>query len=144
MSNFFRYLWCAVAVGIATGCVSTNNEASKSPLIPDKALKLTASTTVSPEAIAAGTLLFLIIDPLAPNWQVETRTLGDRRYAVALTMKRFTTGGEGEAYQVMLRTAENLMKESSAAGYRIAVFTEGIESTVPVARRVAHGVVELQ
>ena len=141
--TMLQRLATTLAAMTLTACVSTDNVASKSPLIPDKALKLTASTRLTPDAIIAGALLFVIIDPLAPNWQVELRPLGGPRYAVALTMKRFTTGGDGEAHQVMQRAAERLVRDSGAAGYRITAFSEGIESTVPVARRVANGTLEL-
>lgn len=143
MTFFLRIVFVAVAVAIS-GCVSTGEQAAKKPLLPDKLLKLTSSTTVSLESIAGAGLLLVIIDPLAPNWKIETQPLNGRRYAVALTMKRFTTGGEGEAYQVFLREAERIARDGGTADYRIAAYSEGIESQTLVARRVARGIIELR
>ncbi len=139
---FLRIVLTVIAVA-GSGCVSTVDEAARKPLLPDKVLKLTSSTAVSLESIAGAVLLFVIIDPLAPNWRIETQPLAGRRYAVALTMKRFTIGGEGEAYQVFLREAERIARDGGTANYRIATFSEGIESQTLVARRVARGIVEL-
>ncbi|MBX3664111.1 MAG: hypothetical protein KF834_00365 [Burkholderiales bacterium] len=128
---------------LLSGCTGTANEAAKNPLLPDKALRLSASTTLPLEAVAAAALVFAVIDPLAPNWAIESRPLGEGRYGVALTMKRFVTGGEGEARQVFRREAERLARSNGAADFRIAAFEEGIESEVPVARRVARGIIEI-
>jgi hypothetical protein len=69
--------------------------------------------------------------------------LGGGRYDIALTMKRFTSGGDGEARRVFLREAQRLARNSGAADFRIATFEEGIESETLAARRIARGVVEL-
>ena len=138
-----RIVFVVLAVA-AGGCVSTGDEAARKPLLPDKVLKLTSALTVSLESIAGAAVLYAVIDPLAPNWQIETQPLADRRYAVLLTMKRFTTGGEGEAYQVFLREAERIARDGGAADYRIAAFSVGIESQTLAARRVARGIIELR
>ena len=132
-----------VLVLATAGCVGTGNEAAKKPLLPDKVLKLTPSATVSLEGIAGAVIVFAVIDPLAPNWKIETRPLDSRRYAVSLTMKAYTTGGDGEAYQVFAREASRLARESGATEYRVASYSEGIESQTLAARRVAQGVVEI-
>ncbi len=143
MMPTLRIAFMAMAV-VAGGCVSTGDETARGPLLPDKALRWTSSFTTSLESLAGAALLYAVIDPLAPNWQIETQPLADRRYAVALTMKRFTTGGEGEAYQVFLREAERIARDGGAVDYRIAAFSEGIESQTLVARRVARGIIELR
>ena len=125
-------------------CVPVSEEATRAPLIPDKVLRLSPSLSVPLEAVAAGAILFVVIDPLAPNWEVETRALGEGRYALALTMKRFVSGGDGEADQVMQRAAERLQREAGAAAYAVAAYSEGIDSGVPVARRVARALIELR
>jgi hypothetical protein len=135
---------CVAALVLLTGCVNTGTEASRSPLLVDKTLKLTPSVSLPLEAVAAGVLLFAIIDPLAPNWEIETQDAGAGRYRITLTMKRFTSGGDGEAYPLMKRAAETLRQTQGAAAYSVAEFSEGIESTVPVARRVARAVIELR
>lgn len=139
----FAILVCATCLTLA-GCVSTANESKRAPLIPDKTLKLSSSVSVPLEAVAAAAVLFAIIDPLAPNWDVETSVTGPGRFRVTLTMKRFTAGGDGEAYPVLMRAADGLRQTQGAAGYAVTEFSEGIESTVPVARRVARAVVQLR
>ncbi len=139
-----RFVAALLALLPLAACVRVGEEAARTPLIPDKVLRLTPSLSVPLEAVAAGAILFVVIDPLAPNWEVETRMLGERRYVMALTMKRFTSGGEGEAYQVLQRAAERLQQEAGAASFEVAAFSEGIESTVPFVRRVARAVIELR
>jgi hypothetical protein len=126
------------------GCVSAGEEATRSPLVADKVLRLTPSLSVPLEALVAGAVLFAVIDPLAPNWEVEARPLGEGRYVLALTMKRFTSGGDGEAYQVMQRAAERLQREAGAASFAVAAYSEGIDSALPAARRVARALIELR
>jgi hypothetical protein len=96
------------------------------------------------EAIAAAGLIYAIVDPLAPNWKVEVEPLGGARFRLALTMKRFITGGEGEAGTVILRSAEKLRQQHGYAQYALLEQSEGIESRVPIAQRVAHAIVELR
>ena len=68
--------------------------------------------------------------------------LGDKRYAFALKKKRSTTGGDGEAAQVFRRRIAELAREQGYRSYEVLEFTGGIESTVPIAQRVSHGVVQ--
>lgn len=130
------------AVVSAAGCVTSGEEALHHPLIPDKSLYLSSSTSIPVESLIGAALVFVVIDPLAPNWRIESRPLPDRRYAVGLMMKRFTTGGEGEAHGILVREAERLAREQDAH-YRITAYSEGIESQTLAARRIAQGVVEL-
>jgi hypothetical protein len=41
------------------------------------------------------------------------------------------------------RRAEQLTRENGAARFRIIEFTEGVDSGMPIAQRVAQGVVEI-
>ncbi|MGZ8154034.1 MAG: hypothetical protein ACXW2I_01240 [Burkholderiales bacterium] len=131
------------AAAILAGC-SSLDETKPSTLIPARQLNLSESLTIPAETIVAGALIFWFVDPLAPNWRVEVETLGERRFRVAMRMKRFTTGGEGEVAPVLRRTAEKLRRDKGYRDFEIVELTEGIESTVPIARRVAHAVVELR
>ena len=127
----------------ACGCSSLENNGPGNVLIPNQTLNFSRSLVVPAESIAAGALLFMIIDPLAPNWQIEQSELDHDRYRIALRMKRFTSGGDGEAAQLFYRRAEQLAREKGGAGYRVIEYSEGIDSVVPIAQRVAAGVVEL-
>jgi hypothetical protein len=88
-------------------------------------------------------MLYFVYQPLAPNWSVEEAALGDDTYYLRLQAKRFRTGGDGEAMQVLKRRALQLQQARGFAGYRILDYSEGVESGTPVAQRVSEGVVQL-
>ena len=134
----------AGAVLALAGCSSTHNPAGHDTLIPARTFNLSPSHTIPAESIVAGVLIYLMVDPLAPNWKVEVEPLSPTRYRVGLTMKKFITGGEGESTAVLRRTAERLRKERGASEYAILEQSEGIESHVLIAQRVAHAVIELR
>lgn len=136
-------LLTAAALG-ATGCSHMDRENSHKSLIPGHTLNLSPSLSIPAEGIAAGVLVYLFIDPLAPNWKVEVQPVGQRRFSIRLTMKRFITGGEGEIGRVVRRAAEQLRAEGGYAEYALLELTEGIESRVPIAQRVAHAIIELR
>jgi len=133
---------CCVAVASAA-CSGIPNQTSSNVLIPPETLNISPSVMIPAEGIAAGVIVYLIVDPLAPNWQIEQAQLEPNRYRVALKKKRFTTGGDGEAGQIFSRRAAQIARDNGADAYRIVEFTEGIESTVPLAQRVAQGVIEI-
>jgi hypothetical protein len=134
----------AVALGAASGCSSMDDYSGPRTLIPAKTLNISPSLHIPAEGVAAAGIIYWIVDPLAPNWKVEVEPLGTRRYRLNLTMKRFITGGEGESTQVLRRAAEKLQHEGGYAEYVLHSYTEGIESKVTIAQRVASGVVELR
>lgn len=135
---------CALALALA-GCSSVDSDNhGKRMLIPAKNLNVSPSLSIPAEGIALGVLAYYIIDPLAPNWKVQVEPLGPRRYRLDLEMKRFITGGEGEAAQVVRRTAEQLRRDGGFSDWTLVAMTEGIESRVPVAQRVAHALIELR
>ena len=142
MKRIMRLLPC-LAAAVACGCSSTNNDRDGSFLIPDRTLNISKSLTIPAEGIVAGALIYLVVDPLAPNWQIEQSQLDADRFRIALTKKRFTTGGDGEAAPVFYRRAEQIARANGGVRYRVLEFSEGIESTVPIARRVAQGVIEV-
>ena len=133
----------ALAV-LAAACTSIEGENRKSTLIPAKTLNVSPSLSIPAEWFAAAGVVFFVVDPLAPNWKVEVETLSAQRYRIAMTMKRFTNGGEGESDAILRRTAERLVRERGSAGYAVLEQTEGIDSHVTLAQRVAHAVIELR
>ena len=138
--------YCALALAVLAcgGCTGIEGLSSQSMLIPNETVNVSRSVMVPMESIAAGVALYFIIDPLAPNWEVAQSQVNENRYLIAMKKKRFTTGGDGEAGQIFNRRAAQLARDTGAGSvYRIVEFTEGIESTVPIARRVAQGVVEI-
>ena len=141
---------CLVAaVTVACAAVSKNPSAvdasgnAVSTLIPNKTLNLTPAVGLSIDNILLGAALYWAVDPLAPNWQIEQAPLDADRVRISLRKKRFTTGGDGEAAQVFARRAEQVARNGGYVGYTVMEYTEGIESTLPLAQRVAQGVVLL-
>jgi hypothetical protein len=126
------------------GCSTIDNTGSGSTLIPSQTLNISNALRIPVESFVAGALLFVIIDPLAPNWHIEQTRLGETRFRIALRKKRFTTGGDGEAVPAFYRRAEQIANALGSGGrYRVIEYSEGIDSDVLVARRVAQGVVEI-
>ncbi|MDE1547159.1 hypothetical protein PTW32_17230 [Dechloromonas agitata] len=128
-----------------TGCSSTSG--GSSPLIPDKAIQLTAGTSISLSTLASAAMLgaavYVIYDPLAPNWEIEETRLNDSTFRFAMKMKRYHTGGAGESIQILKRRASQLQYEQGFGSYQILEYSEGIDSQTIGARRVAEGVVRL-
>jgi hypothetical protein len=134
----------AFALSCLCACSSMDDYSGPRTLIPARQLNVSPSLAISAEGIVAAGIAYAIIDPLAPNWKVQVEPLGPRRYRVNMTMKRFFTGGEGESNWVFRRAAEKLQHEGGYAEYEILSYSEGIESKVTLAQRVASGVVELR
>lgn len=131
-----------VAAALAlSGC------SSGSSLVPDKALHLTGGAALKLSSLAAGVVVagavYAIYDPLAPNWEIEESRLADDTYRFSLTMKRFHTGGAGEALQALKRRAGQLKTEQGYGGYQILEYAESIDSRTLGARRVAEGAIRL-
>jgi len=134
----------AAALALAA-CGSAGS--SPSPLLPAKRLQLTSdiginlATLVNVAAVAAA--VYVIYDPLAPNWEIEEARLSDDTYRLSMKMKRFHNGGAGESIQLLKRRASQLQAENGFHGYQIVEYTEGIDSQTLGARRVAEGVIRL-
>lgn len=118
-----------------------------SPLIPDKTLNLASTLTVSSGQIAAGIVLaavvYLVYDPLAPNWEIKEQKLSDDTYRLDMRMKRYHTGGQGEAMQVLRRRAETLQMQGGFKEFQVVEYTEGIESKTFGAHRYAEAKLRL-
>ena len=130
---------------LASGCSSTGS--SGSAIIPNKAIQLTAKTSISLANLATtaevAAAIYVVYDPLAPNWEIEEARLNDDTYRFSLKMKRYHTGGAGESIQILKRRASQLQYEQGFGSYQIVEYTEGIDSQTIGARRVAEGVVRL-
>src|SRR5471032_2488046 len=111
-----RSLALCVAV-LCGGCTGVDGLSSRGVIVPNETLGISRSLSIPLESVAAGALLYVIIDPLAPNWQIEESKLADGRYAIALKKKRFTTGGDGEAAQVFYRRAAQIVREQGGVRY---------------------------
>ena len=133
---------CGAVTLALPGCKSIDGE--RPSLIPNRALVVSRSLSIPADTMLLAAGAFLLIDPLAPNWHVEALELAPRRYAIALTKKRYATGGDGEAVQMFRRHASELAAGHGYAGYEVVEYSEGIESRMPIAQRVSRGVVVLR
>lgn len=117
-------------------------------LIPNKTINVSPgySTTLEKVAISAGAaaVLYYVYQPLDPNWEAADVRIGEDTFRISLRMKRFYTGGEGEALQLARRYAENLQAAHGASEYALLAFSQGIDSSTPISRRVAQATIRLK
>lgn len=151
-----RRLLLAVFAGLLSGCGAMNypgpsaldgNFPAQGPILPDTALNLTKSVQVPLEKIVnwglyAG-VAWLILDPLAPNWEIEQASFPERHFHLSLKMKRVYAGGAGEARVVFHQRAKDLMRQNGFDNYAVVEYSEGLESSILGSQRVARGVIQL-
>jgi len=117
------------------------------PLIPDTTLNIGPSISVALENVvvwgAYAGVAYLILDPLAPNWDIEQAAFPDAHYHLSLKMKRVYAGGGGEARVVFNQRAKDLMRQSGYDAYEVVEYTEGMMSSVLGSQRVTRGVIRL-
>ena len=140
-----KQAWRALSVASAmllAACSGVDGLRSSNMIIPPDVVTVSKSLSVPMESIAAAAAVYMIVDPLAPNWQIEQSRVNDNRYRIAMRKKRFNTGGDGEVMPAFYRRAEQLVRDNGAVRYRIVEFNEGVDSGI-IGQRVAQGVVEL-
>lgn len=139
---FLALLSCGLA-----GCSSKGLTPTPSPIIADTTINLSKSVQIPLESLVGWGLYvgaaWLILDPLAPNWEIEQASFPDRHYHLSLKMKRVYTGGAGEARAVFHQRARDLMRENGFDSYSVVEYTEGLDSSVLGSQRVARGVIQL-
>jgi hypothetical protein len=122
--------------------------AACTPIIPDKTVQLTATQSypyadiLATAAVVAA--VWYVVDPLAPNWEVQEGKVTDNRWRIALRKKNWTTGGDGEAVELLHRHAAQLAQRQGYRSYQILTFSEGVQSDMPIAHRWARGEIELK
>ncbi|HTY98370.1 MAG TPA: hypothetical protein VMB75_00940 [Rhodocyclaceae bacterium] len=118
---------------------------NKGAIVADKTIHLTPGTSVTTEQLVTwGAYIgvaYLLLDPWAPNWRVEEAPLGDGYVHFSLRMRRYYSGGAGEARLLFNRRAKELMEYNGYAAYDIVEYSEGMESSVLGSVRTAEGVV---
>ena len=134
--------------GSSSSSTSQNgNSSGTNFLIPDKALYISKSVQIPLENLVGWGLYvgtaWLILDPLAPNWDIEQASFPDRYYHLSLKMKRVYTGGAGEARVVFHQRARELMRENGFDAYSVVEYTEGLDSSILGSQRGAQGVFQL-
>ena len=117
------------------------------PLIPDTVVQLGPSVSYPLEKLVYWGIwvgaAYLILDPLAPNWDIEEARLPGDHVHFQMSMKRYYTGGAGEARAVFNRRAKTLMREGGYTGYEIVEYSEALDSSVLGSKRTAEGVIRL-
>lgn len=141
-------LACLAAAGCSSWTTYSGSVPSHGSIVPNATLQLTPSTSIALEKIvswgAYAGVAYLILDPWAPNWTVEEAPLGDNLIHFSLKMKRYYSGGAGEARMLFHRRAKELMEYNGFAGYEVVEYTEGMESSVLGSIRTAEGVVRFR
>lgn len=140
----------AAVVLLASACSATRLEGTYpggGPLIPETTFQLTPGTSIQLEKLVnwglyAG-VAYLILDPWAPNWAIEQASFPDDHYHLSLQMKRYYSGGAGEARSVFNRRAKELARTGGFDGYEVIEYQESLDSSVLGSQRSATGVIRL-
>jgi hypothetical protein len=139
------------AVAFLSGCAGkgswTGDFPARGPVIPATNVRLSDGFNISLEKIvywgAVGSAVYLVLDPLNPNWEIEEAAFPDNHYHFSLKMKRYYAGGAGEARVAFNHRAKELMRRGGFDGYTIVEYNEGLESSVLGSQRVTQGVIQL-
>lgn len=145
-----RRYFILLCMTLVAGC-TTPGTVTKIPgngtVIPDASLQLTPNLAISLEKLvfwgAYAGAAYLILDPLAPNWEIEEAAFPDAHYHLSLKMKRYYAGGAGEARTVFHARARDLMRTGGYTGYTVLQYSEGMESSMLGSLRVGEGVIQL-
>lgn len=125
------------------GAAGTAATALLAPTLRSSVLKETSKFGTGLGAAVAGALLYLVYDPLAPNWTIEEQALDAETYRLQLRAKNFRIGGDGEALRIVRRRAAQLQREKGYTAYRLLDYSESIESATPFSYRVSEGTIQL-
>ncbi|MDQ7988643.1 MAG: hypothetical protein REI09_03325 [Candidatus Dactylopiibacterium sp.] len=127
---------------LLTACSSTGDIPKNTSLVPKGSLRLFPDYAIAhADVVQIGLVLgavYLVTDPLAPNWSIEETRLEDQRVIYQLKMKAFHTGGAGEARYVLTRRLEALVREENLGGYSLERYEEGIDSRLLLPHRTAY------
>ncbi len=143
------FLLVAVALGIVSGCSSGPPVVGTATptLIPDKSVNVSASTSIALDKLiywgGFAAAAYVILDPLAPNWDIEEAAFPDNKYYMTLKMKRYYNGGAGEARMIFQQRAKSLMLRAGFDSYQVLEYNESLDSSVIGSQRVAQGVIAL-
>ncbi|MCX8016910.1 MAG: hypothetical protein N2690_03245 [Rhodocyclaceae bacterium] len=167
MPSCQRRLFCLLLAVLAAGCTNVptapsatgaGGKASEAvaktaatviggPLIPNASLSLSPSVAYPLENLVfwggLSAAAWLILDPLAPNWEIRAARFPENHIHFHLAMKRYYAGGAGEARTIFHRRAKELMRAGGFTGYEVIEYREGLDSSVIGSQRTAEGVIRL-
>jgi hypothetical protein len=139
-----------LAAGLMLGACSSSSVKSipsSGTMIPNYTLKVAPSISIALEKVvywgALAGIAYLVLDPLAPNWDIEEAPLGENHIHFSLRMKRYYAGGAGEAQATFHRRVKELMRLNGFDGYKVVEYQESLDSSVLGSQRTAEGVVVL-
>lgn len=136
----------ALALG-ACGSSSVKSIPTTGTTIPNYTLKVAPSISLALEKViywgALAGVAYYVLDPLAPNWDIEEAPLGENHIHFSLRMKRYYSGGAGEAQALFHRRAKELMRLNGFDGYKVVEYQESLDSSILGSQRIASGVVML-
>lgn len=143
-----RAFACTLALVLcACGSTSERSIPSTGTVLPNATLKLSPSISIALEKVviwgALAGAAYLVLDPLAPNWDIQETPLGDHHVHFSLKMKRYYVGGAGEARAVFARRAKELMRLNEFDDYQVVEYTESLDSSILGSQRKAEGVILL-
>ena len=95
-------------------------------------------------ASSMGAVANIVVEQLVPGWSIEQTRIGDKLFRIEVRRKRFTSGGDGEAAQVIYRHADQITRRYGYSGYMVMEFTEGIDTMFLVSQRVAQAVIQVR
>jgi hypothetical protein len=124
-----------------TGCSTPWRMVSDNPVPLSNSFQPPLDLVVGTAIVGAAALY--VVDPLAPNWEVRTTPVDEAKIEISLRKKRFSVGGDGEAYALFRRHAQDLATEAGARGFEILSYSEEIQSETTYARRLSRGLVRL-
>jgi hypothetical protein len=150
MSSIIRSTLSAfIAASLLSSCGTTTPTAipNTGSILPNATLQVTPEVAYTTQQIynaaLVGALIYIVYDPLAPNWSIEEKVVNEDTYYFSLKAKSFRIGGDGEAMRVLKRRALYLQRERGYAAYKILDYSEGIESSTPLTHRFSEGTVQL-
>jgi hypothetical protein len=135
------------SIGLSTALIALLVGCSN-PVVPAGAVSVTETISYTYAQILGAAIvigaIYIVVDPLAPNWQIKETRLDENHFRIDMRMKRVTTGGVGESMDLFHRQADAIAIQTHSPGYTIMSFNEGLESTFAIARRWSRGVIELR
>jgi hypothetical protein len=151
-NQIIRLLALIFGVAVVAGCTGFSSRLSgdiprTGSIIPNTTFQITPLLAIPLEKIVywgtyAGAA-YRVLDPYAPNWDIEEANLPKNQVHLALKMKRYYSGGAGEARAVFHHRAKELVKYGGFEGYEVLEYNESLESSILGSQRMVQGVIRL-
>ncbi|GAB4058441.1 hypothetical protein GCM10028811_08960 [Uliginosibacterium sediminicola] len=143
-----RVLCSLLCLASLAGCHRMGlDNPGRDTLLPSGGLRLTPHFNVSyVDMVLIGgavALVYKVVDPMAPAWEIEETRREGNLVSYRLSMQRISSGGEGEARLVLARRAAELARERGMQGYQLIHYSESIDSRLFLPRRMAEADVAL-